>query len=74
MSYYVRRERVRQSETLTGPKAQVGYVGWVGPIRNRTQAEREVTAWERDGQHNAEVMEGTSEVRRQVRQWEAARA
>jgi hypothetical protein len=72
-SFYVRRERSFD-----------GRVGWTGPIRGLTQANREADAWDQaetlnpaTGQHEraweAEVLPSTPETRRRVREWQRDR-
>lgn len=56
MSFYVKREYNRRT-------------AWTGPIRSERQAHREAAAWQNTGRF-AEVVQSTSEVRKQVRDWE----
>lgn len=48
-----------------------GRDGWVGPLRSPAQAEREAAAWRSAG-WEAAVHPSTPDVRRAVREWEAA--
>jgi hypothetical protein len=64
LSFYVKRTRD-------------GRVAWTGPIRTRRQAEKEAAAWRDEkgfsrGPWQAEVVQSTPEVRRQVRAWQRA--
>lgn len=49
-----------------------GSVGWTGPMRTEAHAERERDAW-RDAGFEAEAIEYSDEVKREVRAWEKAK-
>lgn len=61
MSYYVRRTRRID-----------GKIGWTGPIRSARQADKESVAW-RNADWTAVVEPSTSEVRKEVRDWERSK-
>jgi hypothetical protein len=62
MSYFVNRARGTMAE---GNLRE----GWVGPIRSRTQADREADAWRADG-WRAYVVEATPGLRKKVNAWQ----
>jgi hypothetical protein len=71
MSYYIRRTRtVDRRPLLLRRGTAVGAVAWTGPIRGRSQAERERDAWRATGEWAAEVVASNAATRAQVRAWQ----
>jgi len=57
---------------------ETGREGWTGPIRSLAQAEKERASWESaedsfGAGYSAEVHESSTDIKRAVREWTAAR-